>query len=70
MSECYIEEQTQAFLTDQTVVNTTTRRREYFRTIDTAAGLYVADTVPNGMGEEVGGVKRLCYIFSVLLTFH
>ena len=51
VSECYIQEQTQAFLTDQTVVNTTTRRG-YFRTIDTAAGLYVADTVPNGMGEE------------------
>ena len=51
VSKSYIHEQTQALSTDQTDVNTTDRR-EYFSKLDTTTGLHVADTMPNGMGEE------------------
>ena len=55
VSEYYIHEQTQNSITDQTIVNTTTRRKN-IQTKDTAAGgLSVVDSVPNGMGEEMGG---------------
>jgi hypothetical protein len=55
VSENYIHEQTQDLITDQTIVNTTTRR-ENIQIIDMAArGLSVVDSVPNGMGGVGGG---------------
>ena len=51
VSKSYIHEQTQAFSTDQTDVNTTDRR-EYFSKLDMTAGLHVADTMPRTESES------------------